>query len=234
LLTTHQLFCGLYYLPFYFMAVKFKSPTAAGVALFPFMCAFLPGSAIVSQLITRLGRFRWAIWAGWFVATLGIGLLILIDLNTKTAVWAGVQVLFGLGSGMIVSSVNFGIQAIVRTEDCGRAACMYAFMRTLGMTIGVAVGGTVFQNLMAHRLGDLSLPVEIAKNAEAYISILKTLAATDPTRLGILQAYVHGFKGVFEVLAGISGVGLLASLFIKHHDMNKVLKSSYRLSGQFE
>lgn len=219
-------------MPFYFMAVKFKSPIAAGLGILPFMCAFLPGSAIVSQLITRLGHFRWAIWAGWVMATLGVGLLILIDQNTKTAVWASVQVVFGLGSGMVLSSVNFGIQAIVRTEDCGRAASMYAFMRTLGMTIGVAVGGTVFQNLMAHKLGELSLPVEVAKNAEAYIAILKTLAATDPIRNGILQAYVQGFKGVFEVLTGISGVGLLASLLIKHHDMNKILKSSYRLSRQ--
>jgi hypothetical protein len=107
-------------------------------------------------------------------------------------------------------------------------------MRTLGMTIGVAVGGTVFQNLMAHKLGDLSLPVEIAKNAEAYVAILKTLAATDPARSGILQAYVHGFKGVFQVLTAISGIGLLSSLLIKHHDMNKVLKSSYRLSRQLD
>ena len=83
------------------MAVKFKSPIAAGLIIFPFMCAFLPGSAIVSQLITRLGRFRWPIWAGWLVATLGTGLLILYDQNTKTPVlgrsWAGIQVVFGLG-----------------------------------------------------------------------------------------------------------------------------------------
>lgn len=214
------------------MAVQFKSPTAAGVALLPSMCAFLPGSAVVSQLITRLGRFLWAIRVGWLVATLGIGLFILIDIDTKTVVWATVQVVFGLGSGMILSSVNFGIQAIVGTEDCGRAACMYAFMRTLGMTIGVAVGGTVFQNLMAHKLADLSLPIEIEKNAEAYIAILKTMAPTDPTRIAILQAYVYGFKGVFQVMMGVSGMGLLATLFIKHHDMNKVLQSSYRLSRQ--
>jgi MFS family permease len=221
-------------MPFYLMAVQFMSPIAAGVALLPSMCAFLPGAAMVSQLITRLGRFRWAIWSGWLIATLGIGLFILIDVNTKTIVWAAVQVVFGLGSGMILSSVNFGIQAIVRTEDCGRAACMYAFMRTLGMTIGVAIGGTVFQNLMAQKLHELSLPIEIEKNAEAYIAILKTMAPTDPARIVILEAYVHGFKAVFQVMTGISGIGLLASLLIKHHDMNKVLQSNYRLSRQFE
>jgi MFS family permease len=221
-------------MPFYFMAVKFKSPIAAGVALLPSLCTILPASAVISQLITRLGRFRWAIWAGWFIATLGTGLVTLIDVNTKTVVWAAAQVVFGLGNGMVLSSVNFGIQAIVRTEDCGRAACMYAFMRTLGMTIGVAIGGTVFQNLMAQKLQEFSLPTEIAKNAEAYIAILKTMAPTDPARIAIIEVYVHGFKAVFQVLTGITGIGLLASLLIKHHDMNKVLKSNYRLSRQFE
>ena len=216
------------------MAVRFTSPIAAGLAIFPFMCAFLPGSAIVSQLITRLGSFRWAIWSGWLLATLGAGLLILMDQNIKTPAWAGIEVVFGLGSGMVLSSINFGIQAIMKTEDCGRAACMYAFMRTLGMTIGVAVGGTVFQNLMAQKLADVALPVEISRNAEAYIAILQTMAATDSARIGILQAYVHGFKGVFAVLTGVSGIGLLSSLLIKHHDMNNILKSTYRISRQID
>jgi hypothetical protein len=228
------LFCSLYYQPFYFMAARLKSPIEAGVDIFPFMCAFLPGSAVVSLLITRLGRFRWAIWVGWAIATLGAGLLILLDQNTKTPAWAGIEVVFGLGSGMVLSSVNFGIQAIVRTRDCGSAASMYAFMRTLGMTIGVAVGGSVFQNLMAQKLEALSLPTEISKNAEAYIAILKTMAPTDPVRIGVIEAYVHGFKGIFRVLTAISGAGLLASLFIKHHDMNKILDSAYRISRQFE
>jgi hypothetical protein len=102
------------------------------------------------------------------------------------------------------------------------------------MTIGVAIGGTVFQNLMAQKLQEFSLPTEIEKNAEAYIAILKTMAPTDPTRIAIIEAYVHGFKAVFRVLTGITGFGLLASLLIKHHDMNKVLKSNYRLSRQIE
>src|SRR5271163_963036 len=191
------------------MATKLKSPIAAGLDVFPFMCAFLPGSAVVSQLITRLGRFRWAIWAGWAIATLGAELLILFDQNTKTPVWAGIEVVFGLGSGMVLSSVNFGIQAIVRTRDCARAASMYAFMRTLGMTIGVAVGGTVFQNFMSQELGRQGLSPEIAVDAEGYVAVLRTMAVTDPVREGAMRAYVHGFNGVFQVLTGISAIGLI-------------------------
>lgn len=73
-----------------------------------------------------------------------------------------------------------------------------------------------------------------SRNAEAYIAVLETITATDPIRIGILRAYVHGFKGVFAVLTGVSGVRLLASLVIKNHNMNKILKSSYRISRQVE
>src|SRR2546423_13929193 len=86
--------------------------------------------------------------------------------------WAGPgpvsKLCLAWGSGVVLISVNFGIQAIVKTEDCGRATSMYAFIRTLGMTIGVAVGGTVFQNLMTQKLANLSLPVE--KRGGVYCS----------------------------------------------------------------
>jgi MFS family permease len=224
------LFCALYYLPFYFAAVQLKSPISSGLDLFPATVFLLPGSAVVSVLITRLGHFRWAIWVGWIIATTGSGLLILLGEHTKLGVWAIALIVFGLGNGMVLSSVNFGIQAIASTIDCARAASMYAFMRTLGMTIGVAVGGTVFQNFMSQELERQGLSSEIAVDAEGYVAVLRTMAVTDPVREGAMRAYVHGFNGVFQVLTGISAIGLIASLFIRHHGMDKALESSYKLS----
>lgn len=58
--------------------------------------------------------------------------------------------MFGVGSGMLLSSVNFGIQTISRSEDCGRAACMYTFVRSMGMSIGVAV--SPFRQLNSRKL----------------------------------------------------------------------------------
>jgi len=126
----------------------------SGVNIFPVVCLLLPGSVLVSILSTRLGRFRWAIWIGWVLATIGCSLLMLLGLDTKTAIWAGIFALFGVGNGMVLTSVNVGIQAISKTEDCARAASMYAFVRTLGMSVGVAVSSLDFLNLI---LGVLTL-----------------------------------------------------------------------------
>lgn len=65
--------------------------------------------------------------------------MILFDLHTKTAVLAVVLALLGIGTGMVLTSVNVGIQAISKAEDCAMAASMYGFFRSLGMPLGVAV-----------------------------------------------------------------------------------------------
>lgn len=221
----------MYYVPFYFASVLLKSPVFSGVDLLPLSCFLLPGSIAVSQIIARFGRFRWAIWSGWILTTVGTGLLILLDGKTKTSVWFAISPVFGIGNGMVLSALNFGIQTIVRPEDAGRAASMYAFMSSLGMTVGVAIGGTVFQNVMAYKIRELGLSENIARQAEEFVAVLKTLADSDPVRIKATQAYVYGFKGVFVVLTWISSMGLFASYFVRMHGLGNMRPSNYELSS---
>jgi MFS family permease len=190
-LTHLQLFCALYYIPFYFTSIRFEPPTQAGLDIFPVTCFLLPGSIVISLATTRTGRYRWAIWSGWVVTAIGCGLLVLLDAETKTPVWAVILAIFGIGHGMLLTSVNVGIQAVSRVEDAGRAAAMYAFMRTLGMSIGVAVGGTVFQNVMTNKLDKLGLPESIAKNSEAFVAAMALMDPKDPQRIAAVESCKH-------------------------------------------
>ena len=224
------LFTALYYLPFYLTSILSKSPIQSGLNLFPATCLVLPGSAVVSILITRLGHFRIFAWLGWIISTVGAGLLILLDEHTRTWYWALALAIFGLGMGMILSSVNFATQANANLRDAGRAAACYAFMRSLGMAIGVAVSGSVFQNLMSDHLQQLGLETSIAKDAEAFVPVLRRLEATNPAAADyVLGAYLQGFFGIFVLMAGLSGLGLAMSLCIKHKVMDKRLESQHTL-----
>jgi MFS family permease len=139
LLINKKVFVGMYYFPFYLMSILGANSTQAGVDQFPALVCVLPGSIIVAALITRLGRFRWAIWGGWAIITLGSGLFQLFGEHTTTAVWATVIAIRGIGTGMVLTSVNVGVQAISKSEDAPMAASMYGFFRSLGMPLGVAV-----------------------------------------------------------------------------------------------
>ncbi|KAL1835412.1 hypothetical protein VTJ49DRAFT_6777 [Mycothermus thermophilus] len=225
------LFCGLYYMPFYFTAVKFDGPTQSGLDIFPVTCFLLPGSIVISVLTTRLGRYRWAIWSGWAVTAVACGLLVMFDADIKTPIWAVILAVFGIGHGMLLTSVNVGIQAVSRVEDSGRAAAMYAFMRTLGMSIGVAIGGTVFQNVMRNKLNELGLPEEIARDSEAYVRQMALLAPNDPTRLAAVEAYLAGFHGVFWTITGAACAAFLVCLVIRHGTMDKDIETRFVLEG---
>lgn len=217
------LYMALYYVSFYFTAAKSFSAVRTGTSLFPATALMLPVSAVVSALITRFGRMRIFIWLGLMISTIASGLFIHWDSATQTWYWALSLALFGTGMGMILSSVNFSIQASVATEDAGQAAAMYAFVRSLGMSIGVAVSGTVFQNCMRQKLVTLGVDdaAELAKDAEAYVVVLKDVLVGD-AKNDLLAGYVAGFRGTWICMTTICGAGLVISTMIRSARMNEV------------
>lgn len=209
------------------MSVRASSPTRAGVELFPSVFLLLPGSIIVAALTTRLGSFRWAIWIGWVLMTLGSGLLLLLDLHSKYVVLGVAMGVLGVGCGMVLTSVNVGVQAIAKVDDAAMAASMYGFMRSLGMPLGVALCGTIFQNAMSSKLTTFGLPQDIAHDSERYIYVLRTISNDDPIKTPILESYLHGFRAVFIAQTAVSASALVVSLFIKKFNMNKKLQARF-------
>ena len=243
LVLTFQLFTTLYYWPFYDMSVRGRGPTQAGVDILPAVFLTVPSSIIVSVLTSRLGRFRWAIWGGWAVTTLACGLQILLDVNTSTAITSVLLAVLGVGMGMVLTSVNIGIQAISKPEDAAMAASMYGFLRSLGMPIGVAVShvsfrplveiltrfklsGTVFSNSMSGKLSELGLPTAIAHDSERYVLVLHTMEDSLEKRT-ILKSYMAGFDSVFIMITAISASAFLVSFIIRKFSMDKILLAQF-------
>ena len=194
----------------------------------------VPTSIVISICLTRLGHYRWAIWFGFSLATLANGLLILLDDQISTAGWASILVFLGIGQGAILMSLVVCIQATCSNDDVAYAAASYTFFRSFGMCIGVAVGGTVFQNSMTYHLKDLGLSEDVAKNADAFVSTLNRLPVGSALRKSYVFAYTQSFHGVFEALTGISALGLLSSLIIKGYTMDKKLTSEHVLRKSIE
>ncbi|KAF1925253.1 MFS general substrate transporter [Didymella exigua CBS 183.55] len=196
------LFTALYYIPFFFMSVRAQSPTKAGIDLSPAVCFLVPGSIVVAALTGRLGRFRWAIWLGWAITTTACGLFIIIDLQTRLVVIAVALALLGIGSGMVLTSINVGIQAISK------------------------LSGTVFQNAMSSRLTALGLPTPIAHDFEQDVFVLRIMADV-AQKTAVLESHMHGFHAVFIFITAVSGSALAASFVFRKFSMDKVLLTAY-------
>jgi len=200
-----------YYLVIYLMACKLYSPILAGTAFLPFAVTVLPVSAITGPLITRRKRYMWAIHLGWLLSVLGSGLLVIIDVDTHPAAWVLIFMCAGAGQGLLLIGQPAAIQASCRREDAAHAISMYSFLRSLGLCMGVIIGGTIFQNFLRLRLQRDGLPLGVAADFEGFLPTLQNLSEEVPMQLEIQQAYAWALKLLFGTSTGIGFVGFLLS-----------------------
>ncbi|TGJ84601.1 hypothetical protein E0Z10_g4160 [Xylaria hypoxylon] len=219
----------LYYGPFFFMSVKGFSPLDTGLAMMPATLTVTGAGIICGRLVTRYNNYRWAVCVGWLVASIGAGMFLIWPHNDTAAVWVITYLVVGAGQGAILNAQNFASQAMCKQGDEAAAASMYAFVRQFGMALGVGIGGTTFQNIMSIKLRWLGLPVEIAKQAESYISVLHELPAGD-YKDKVMEAYKYGFTGLYSFYLGVSVIAFVISFFfIKNVDLTRRLESEHRL-----
>ena len=128
--------------PIYLEAVKDLTPTLTGVGALGITCGLFPSSSIASIVVSRTGHFSWVIWTGWTINTLGTGLLLQFGTHTGTGTWASIFCVIGFGHGFLLSALGVAAHAAADPKDAAHAVAMYTFVRTLGMVIG----GSVFQN----------------------------------------------------------------------------------------
>ncbi|KAF2200203.1 MFS general substrate transporter [Delitschia confertaspora ATCC 74209] len=219
----------LYYLPLYYEAAKGFSPILAGVAIFPQTFTIAPASVIAGAAIARSGKYRWAIWLGWTLTTTGTGLLVLLKTSTKTVEWIFITLVAGIGTGLLFPANSIASQASTATgRDQAFAATAFSFLRAFGQTLGVAIGGVIFQNEMKKNLLKYPLlagnAVEYSKDAAGLVQLIRSLPHGE--RKHQLQvSYIEALKWIWVVMCVLSAATLFASLFIKAYTLDRMLET---------
>ncbi|KAI1416671.1 MFS general substrate transporter [Hypoxylon sp. FL1857] len=230
-----ELYTHLYYLPFYMISVKGLSTTLTGVYIMATTLLVVPISVISGRLMTRFGSFLWSIRLGFAGLIVSNGVLLLTNQYRSLVAHLFLILTISFGHGFIVLSLSIATQAISSTRDVAYAVSMFTFVRQFGICLGVAVGGTVFDNVLLHALEHAGFPHDVAlataRDASAFSGPL-TAMPDGPQKTAFLDAFVKGFHGIFYLLLAIAAVSLVLSLFVKHHDMNKQLESEHQLEGR--
>jgi MFS family permease len=226
------LWCILYYMPLYFEAVQGYSPVIAGVALFPQTFTVAPAGALAGALITKTGKYRWSIWLGWTLGTLGLGLFCVLNVDTSIPAWIFLNLVSGLGLGFLFPAIATAIQASVASENVAMAIAMFSFFRSAGQALGVAVGGVIFQNRMyANLLGYPNLAPfadSYSANAVGLIEIIRLMPeGTD--KHDLKQAYADSLRIVWAVCCALGGVAFITSLLTRHHSLDQALVTDQSL-----
>jgi EmrB/QacA subfamily drug resistance transporter len=142
------MFGAIFFVPLYVQGVMGASATASGVVLTPLMLSMMVSSVGSGQVITRTGRYRWALIAGPVV--MGFGFLLLAtmtELSTRMHATVAMMVT-GLGLGLLMQNLVLAVQNGVPTRHLGAATSAAQFFRSIGGTIGVSVMGSVLSSGM--------------------------------------------------------------------------------------
>lgn len=222
----------LYYMPLYFEVAKGFSPVMSGVAIFPFTFTVAPAAVVVGIVIAKTGRYRPSIWLGWFLTTLGMGLLIYLKQSTNTPSWIFLSLIAGTGTGILFSAQGFAAQASASNEDIPFAGSLYSFFRAFGQTLGVAVSGVIFQNTLKSKIQHTVYAIhadEWSKDASSFVQVVKVWSkegAEGIMREVVVQAYVESLRMVWVTMCVLAGLMFVASvLWIEEIGLRKELET---------
>ncbi|KAL8848058.1 MAG: hypothetical protein Q9221_006918 [Calogaya cf. arnoldii] len=226
----------VYYMPLFFEGGKDLSPVLAGVLALPLSLTVVPCGMAVGIVAAKTGHYRWAVWTGWVVITIGSGLLYLLTPTITYPAAAFLLLFAGIGLGLVFPAISLAVQASVAQKNVAVAAALTAFFRCFGQTIGVAMGGVVFQNRM---MANLASHPELSSSATLYsldvvalIHQINIMSGSDPRKRMLAQALSRSIGTIWAVMSGLAGLALISTIFLKGYSLNQALVTEQRFNGQ--
>ncbi len=139
------------YIPIFIQGVQGGSATNSGLLLLPMMLGTTVSAQLGGFLSTKLSyRNVMTLFTLIFVA----GIIMLATLSTDTSRFAVTMFMIVTGLGIGASFSVLGMAAIHHFDDTrrGSAQSTIAFLRSLGMTVGITIFGIIQRNLFADKL----------------------------------------------------------------------------------
>jgi EmrB/QacA subfamily drug resistance transporter len=208
----------------YFQFFKGYSPLSTGVHLLPVATCVGITSVLGTKLAVRTST-KLVVATGMLFCAGFFAWVSTASSTTSYLVIAAQMVLGGSGMGLVSAPATEAIMGVVPKAKAGVGSAVNDATRLLGGTLGVAVIGSVYASLYAHRLTSL-LPAELPERTAqiAHNSVGAALEVAQRAAAGghpALAAQVHAaasggfFHGLSAgclVAAGVSAAGALMAL----------------------
>jgi EmrB/QacA subfamily drug resistance transporter len=217
---------GSYWLPLYYQGVLGATSLLSGVYLLPYVLALTTMSVSTGFITKKTGIFKLPICLGMIFTTLGFGLFIDLGAHRNLVKIILFQIIAGIGIGPNFQSPLLALQTTVESRDIGAATSSYGFLRQLGTSASVVIGGVVFDNEMQKQqptlqreLGPDLASLLSSSNAASSVSVVSGLSG----HIGDIAraAYWTAIQKMYVVYTCFAFFGLVASLFIRQTRLSK-------------
>ncbi|MEV6429837.1 MFS transporter [Nocardia sp. NPDC051463] len=182
------MYSSIVYLPTYLRSAFGMSATEAGLALNPYVVAFMVSSFLAGSLASKTGRYRPFLIGGAAVIVLGFALLGLLDAESSYLAVALGLIVLGSGIGMILQLMVTVAQNAVAATELGAVTSAALALRGLGMSLGIAVYGGVLGHELAGKPASATATADAIPDTLIWalpltmVLLVLTLAIPDPAR----------------------------------------------------
>lgn len=136
-------------MPFYLLKAVGMAPSKAGVLMTVVSMIAIIVGPISGWLSDRFGQV-WFATLGAFLTVLSFWMMVGFDLNSGVMDIAPALAIAGLGMGMFQSPNHSSIMGAVRKDRLGTASAMISTFRQVGISLGMAMAGTIYSIQMVH------------------------------------------------------------------------------------
>ncbi|KAF5506436.1 Efflux pump dotC [Colletotrichum siamense] len=207
----------VYYIPAFYQLAYNYSATKAGAMLLPVTLTQTLFSTLSGLVVHKIGRYRECILLGWVMWAVGVGLMSTLDENSSVGKQVGYSLLIGAGVGNTLQPALIAIQAGVSRRDMAVVTSFRNFIRNLGSTIGLAISGTLINNILSASIAGLGLADDEARRLLAnpqHVLSEMSQADADQARAVLLPGYRKAFRIIFLAMAGLASVAFFVAFFL--------------------
>ncbi|KAF5379537.1 hypothetical protein D9615_006544 [Tricholomella constricta] len=210
----------VFYLPTFYQATYGYSPVKSGLLLLPLTIVQTFASTAAGVLVSWKGRYRELILMGWAMWAVGLGLLATLDEDSNLSQKVGYSILTGIGVGQTFQPSLVAVQGALERKDMAIVTAMRSFVRNLGGSLGLAITGTIVNNVLSSHLKRIDLSDEERKRILDHPELARQLSPTVYAQ--VLAGYRKGFRLVFIILASLAVFAFVTAFFLMpHRDLDR-------------
>jgi hypothetical protein len=209
----------LYYTPLFFQFTRGDSAMKAAVRLLPFICGFVFFVMAAGGSLPIVGRYNLYYFVGGSLMVIGASLLCTINERTSAGHIYGYEIIIAAGIGLVFQNAYAVAAAKVPPADQPKAIGFINTAQIGTIAIGLAIAGSLFQNLGFHELKSAfagrGFPDDYVRSALAG-SISPVFASADEEVVHVaVVAVAKTIRKVFSMLAAGSAMVVVSSLLMK-------------------
>lgn len=119
----------LVYLPVYFQAAKGANTIQSSVDMLAFTILIAPFAVFCGATVELANRYRPQNYLGWSLLVVAYGTFTLLDANSSKAVFVGIQIIMGIGHGLIWVAPQFAVLSPLPESNNAYANSFWLFTR---------------------------------------------------------------------------------------------------------